>query len=437
MPICRHALLLGMLLGSASVQAAPGDTLAVRWWGHAMTSLETHWGLRVVIDPFPAGLGYPLPEIDADLVLISHGHGDHNYPQVVGGDPVVLHGLDDQGAVQPLDRTLDLPVGVDRPHWRATETSETATPHALRVRTIAAWHDDQQGAARGATAMFLMEVDGLRILHCGDLGQASLTSEQLQQIGRLDVLMLPVGGVYTIDGRQAAERVRQLRPRYVVPLHYKTDVLTIPLETDQAFLTAAASQSEVVRPVGNTLAVRARDDRAAPSAPPVVVSLSYRPWQPPAELGELMDKMEASCRRSQDVFAKLSTAQMSFRPGNGTHTPRWNAEHMAGRELLFFSQIYAARNDQLRSLDANPQQMPADYQPAHPDWDGKAEARHMARTADYVRRFAYLLDGLPLDQPAPGSRWTLRGLLRQMERHYDEHTANVVKKFELPDWPAQ
>jgi hypothetical protein len=147
--------------------------------------------------------------------------------------------------------------------------------------------------------------------------------------------------------------------------------------------------------------------------------------------------MERACRDSQEVFAPLSVAQMNFQPANGTHTPRWNAEHMMGRQFLFFSQIYAAIDPTFSAIDLNPAQMPTDYKPAHPDWTGAEEARQMERVSQYVRRFAYLLDGIELDESAPGSRWTLRRLLRQMEAHFDEHTANVQKKFELADWPGQ
>ena len=108
-----------------------------------------------------------------------------------------------------------------------------------------------------------------------------------------------------------------------------------------------------------------------------------------------------------------------------------------GRELLFFSQIFHAMDPMIPVMDLNPKQMPPDYQAKHSDWDGKEEARQMERVTAFTNRFTYLLRDLPLDDRAPGSRWTLRGLLRQMDRHYSEHTSNVVKKFDLPDWPSE
>ncbi|MGI9429207.1 MAG: DinB family protein, partial [Bythopirellula sp.] len=172
-------------------------------------------------------------------------------------------------------------------------------------------------------------------------------------------------------------------------------------------------------------------------AKPQVVVLNFEPWAMPAELAELFEAKEQACRASQQVFAKLSAGQLNFKPSNGTHTPRWNAEHMMGRELGFFSEIYQRQlPGVIRHLDLNPKQMPPDYVAAHPEWSGAEEARQMERVSKFTRRFAYLLDGLPLDEKAPGSFWTPRRLLKQMERHYNEHTANVNKKFELADWPA-
>jgi hypothetical protein len=156
----------------------------------------------------------------------------------------------------------------------------------------------------------------------------------------------------------------------------------------------------------------------------------------PEHLQELFDRMEAANRRSQDVFRPLTVEQMNFKPSNGTHTPRWNAEHMAGRQLLFFSQIYHAIDDRIPVVDWNPQQMPEKYSARHTDWSGADEARMMQRVDTFCRRYAYLLNDLALDDKPPGSSWpSLEALLLQMERHYDEHTANVRNKFQLPDWP--
>jgi len=168
------------------------------------------------------------------------------------------------------------------------------------------------------------------------------------------------------------------------------------------------------------------------------VSLGEKPYRMSDQLKTLFKKKEVSCQASQKFFAGLSVEQMNFKPDNGTHTPRWNPEHMMGRELLFFSQIYNAVDPTIPVMDLNPKQMPKDYKFAHADWTGAEEARQMHRVEAFTRRFAYLLDGVDLDKRAPGSRfWTPRKLLEQMERHYNEHTANVKKKMELPGWPEK
>jgi hypothetical protein len=168
------------------------------------------------------------------------------------------------------------------------------------------------------------------------------------------------------------------------------------------------------------------------------VSLGDKPYEMSDELKELFAKKEAACQASQKFFAGLSAEQMNFKPENDTHTPRWNPEHMMGRELLFFSQIYHAVDPTIPVMNLNPKQMPKDYKFAHPDWTGAEEARQMHRVEAFTRRFAYLLDGMDLDKKAKGSRfWTPRKLLKQMERHYSEHTANVKKKMELPGWPKK
>ena len=436
---CTAIALLLVLVGAEAASADPGKPVAVRWWGQAMVSIETYWNLHVVIDPFGERVGYENPDLSADLVLITHEHADHNHAAAVGGVPIVVRGLDADGQAVRLQRVLDRMPNEERPTWKPiTKTDkpgETSSGHGIVVTTIPAWHDDEQGAQRGATAMFAIDVDGMRIVHCGDLGQLKLSAEQLESLGRVDVLLVPVGGVFTVDGPTAAKIVRQVRPRIAIPLHYKTPALTFDLHRVEAFLDAMESDVEVARPVGNTLAVSATP--ADEPATTRVVVLPYEPWQPSGELAELYARKEAASRQSAAVFHPLSAAQMNFRPANGTHTPRWNAEHMMGTELLFFTQIFSARDSAIAPIDLRPAQMPSDYQAAHPDWTGAEEARQIELVSALARRFGYLLDGVDLDQRAPGSRWTLRRLFRQMERHYVEHTANVKKKFDLPDWPQE
>ena len=167
------------------------------------------------------------------------------------------------------------------------------------------------------------------------------------------------------------------------------------------------------------------------------VSLGTQPYQMSKEVTKLFIKKEAASAASRKIFSELSVEQMNFKPSNGSHTPRWNTEHMMGRELLFFSQIYHGVDPAIKIMNLNPKQMPKDYKFAHPDWTGEEEARQMLRVENFTRRFAYLLDEMDLDTRPKGSRWTPRALLRQMDRHYAEHTANVVKKKQLEGWPKE
>ncbi len=434
----RHVLSAAIaalvLAAGAGVHADTGKPVAIRFWGQGLVTIETYWDLRIAVDPYARRIGYDDPAIAAELVLVTHEHGDHNNVRLIRGSPRVVRGLDDAGKVVTVDVVLDrMP---NRPAMDLFDASDmvTRSDHAVRVRSIAAFHDGDGGRQRGRTALFLIEADGVRILHCGDLGQPALSRAQLQAIGTVDVLLLPVGGVYTIDGPQAARVAGQVRPRIVIPIHYGTEALSIKLHGTEAFLDALPDRYQRVTVAGNTLAVTAGHGPTRDA--PQIVLLKTRPAAMRAEIADLLAAKENAAAEAQAVFRSLSVNQMNHRPGNGTHTPRWNAEHMMGMELRFLTAVYAGVDPSIGIVNLAPAQMPDKYRAAQPDWTGAEEARQIERVQKLTRRFAYLLRQLELDDRPPGSPWTLRGLLQQMQRHYVEHTDNVRKKFELPDWPA-
>ena len=437
--LIRNVAVVSCLVLSAqgAPPAAPGKPVAVRWWGHAMVSIETWWDLTVVIDPYDEGrTGYTDSGVSGDLVLVTHEHADHNNVKLVKGKPAVVRGLDDKGEPNAIDLVFDRRPDTTKPRIAETAQVKGRADHAVRIRSIASDHDDASGRKRGRNAMFVVEVDGVRILHCGDLGQPKLTRRQLKAIGEIDVALVPVGGVYTVDGGQAGAIVGQLRPRFVIPIHYKTPPpLKIGLSGAGEFLKSLPDGCTIAKPKGNTLAVSR--GRGPTREKPTAVVLRYVPWKMPAELAGLFERMSAAARHSQSVFAPLTARQMNHRPSNGTHTPRWNAEHLMGRQLGFFTRIYSQIDPSVPHVDLNPAQHPPDYKAAHADWSGREETRQMARADALVRRFAYLLDGIDLDGKPKSGPWTIRGLCRQMERHFEGHTANVEKKFKLPDWPAK
>jgi hypothetical protein len=286
------------------------------------------------------------------------------------------------------------------------------------------------------TTVLWINVDGVSILvvppSWGDGESAYGSDESIHA----DVLILPSENLDTLKCSSVKSLVESLDPHTILFSGFDVD--------DSSFETVVEhfgpeSESRVIE--HNTLAVRSSNLIDLENENPdtlQLVRMGEEAWQMPADLSELMDAMDAASHYSQRVFTQLSVNRMNFRPSNGTHTPRWNAEHMVGRQLLFFSKIYHAVDPVIPVINSNPKQMPDQYEPAHPKWDGAEEARQMKLASQFCRRYAYLLDGMDLDDKPPAVRWpSLRALFVQMDRHYREHTANVIEKFELPDWPAE
>lgn len=156
--------------------------MKLTWYGHSCFLLETKEG-SVVFDPYEPGYvpGLSLPQMEADLCLCSHGHGDHNY-------------------------TAGVRLSGCRPKFK--------------VQKFECFHDDKQGMMRGKNTMHLVEAEGRRVLHMGDLGHMP-SPELAERLGHVDLMMIPVGGYYTIDAALAAAIVRSLEPGLVVPMHYR------------------------------------------------------------------------------------------------------------------------------------------------------------------------------------------------------------------------
>ena len=189
-------------------------TVELTWWGHAMFVLTTADGTRVLLDPY-SEIGYQVPtaaELAADVVTLSHEHPDHSNV-ILAGDATVLRGLTDDG-------------------WASIEEEFGDT----RISSVDAFHDNSEGSERGRNALFVIETADLRIAHLGDLGQAELTQVQLDALGQIDVLLIPVGGVFTVDAAGATGIVAQIGPRVVLPMHYGTPALAFELEPVAAFI---------------------------------------------------------------------------------------------------------------------------------------------------------------------------------------------------------
>jgi L-ascorbate metabolism protein UlaG (beta-lactamase superfamily) len=209
-----------MLPSSASRPRRRGDAVQVRWYGQSAFALTGD--ASVFIDPFgdmeaarARGMTWNYPAISdaaADLLLVTHEHGDHNAVDAVAGV---------KQTVRSSAGTFDTPIG--------------------RIVGVASEHDPVAGTKRGANVIYVFEMAGIRVCHLGDFGQVELRPEQRKAIGDIDLLFVPVGGMATIDGRAAAQLVDELGPSWVVPMHYRTAAISF-LDTADGFLEAVKGE---------------------------------------------------------------------------------------------------------------------------------------------------------------------------------------------------
>ena len=182
------------------------EEVKVTWFGHAMFLVEDS-RIKMVTDPFDEKVGYPLPEVQADVVLVSHEHFDHNNVSLV------------------------------KYYRHAIRGTEPFLMGPVKIEGCFSYHDDAQGQKRGENIIFKWRMSGVTFAHMGDFGEADLTEEQHQFMSGVDVLMIPIGGVYTIDCQKAKEIVGLIKPSIVIPMHYKTKHCQIDINEGSDFLT--------------------------------------------------------------------------------------------------------------------------------------------------------------------------------------------------------
>ncbi len=178
--------------------------MQIQWLGQSYFKIQTkNNGDEVIIatDPYGADIGLKPPKIQADIVTISHQHHNHNNLDAIKGEPFVIDGPGEY------------------------ETK------GVFIYGIPAWHDNKEGKERGGTIIYRIIAENMNILHLGDLGDL-LTDEQIEKINEVDILLIPVGGIYTIDGKKANEIISQLEPRIVIPMHYNIPGLKTKQELD-------------------------------------------------------------------------------------------------------------------------------------------------------------------------------------------------------------
>ncbi len=184
--------------------------MEITWLGNSCFKIRGKQA-TIITDPFPPANGVSIGKVTANVVTVSHDHPNHSFASGVGGSPKVLK----------------------RP-------GEYEIAGVLFIG-LATFHDANKGADRGKNTVYVMETEELSICHLGDLGQA-LTDAQIEEIGKVDILMIPVGGVTTINAGTAAAIVRQMDPKIVLPMHYKTSLFEAELDSVEHFLREFATQ---------------------------------------------------------------------------------------------------------------------------------------------------------------------------------------------------
>jgi len=168
--------------------------------------------VRVAIDPYDNKLGLRVPNIEADILLISHAHSDHSNAKAISGRPFTI---DSTGEYEVKD---------------------------VFVKGISAFHDSTEGKERGNVIVYKIEAEGLKLCHLSDLGQKELSPEQLESIGEVDILMIPVASEHSLDAKMASQIISQIEPRIVIPMHYKLPKLKVNLDGVEKFLKVMGAE---------------------------------------------------------------------------------------------------------------------------------------------------------------------------------------------------
>ena len=178
--------------------------MQIIWHGQSCFQIITSQGknnqVSIVIDPFSEDIGLKLPKLEADVLLVTHQHYDHNNVKAVGGNPFLVQGPGEY------------------------EIKE------VFVQGISSFHDSSLGKEKGTNTVYTIEAEDLKLCHLGDLGQKELQPEQIEKIGEVDILMIPVGGVYTISAKEAVKIMSQIEPSIIIPMHYQLPKLKIKLD---------------------------------------------------------------------------------------------------------------------------------------------------------------------------------------------------------------
>ena len=206
--------------------------MQIIWHGQSCFQIEARHNKSeqtlILIDPFSEEIGLRLPKLRADILLVTHLHHDHNNIKGVEGEPFLIQGPGEYEVKKVF------------------------------VQGISSWHDDKLGRERGPNTIYTIEAEDLKLCHLGDLGQKELTPEQLEAIGDVDILMIPIGGVYTISAKEGIRVMSQIESRIIIPMHYQIPKLKTETKLDglDKFLKAMGIRS--LEPI-NKLSIKSKD----------------------------------------------------------------------------------------------------------------------------------------------------------------------------------
>ena len=202
--------------------------MLIKWLGHSCFKLTLNNGKNILIDPYDHTVGYASVNEQADVVLITHHHHDHDCASCVIGD---FETIDAAGEYEAC---------------------------GAKITGIKAFHDNKQGAERGEIVVYKIEADGLCVVHLGDIGEVP-GDEFFEKLGKVDVLMVPVGGVYTVDAKADFELVNKIKSNITIPMHYMTADCNLKLSGIHEFLELVGEEFDKSRLGHSTIEVHAND----------------------------------------------------------------------------------------------------------------------------------------------------------------------------------
>lgn len=188
----------------------------IKWLGHSCFKLTLQDGRTIIIDPYDPKVGLKTVDDEADIVLVSHGHYDHSYTADLKGD------------------------------YKLIDSAGEYSRDGLEITGIEAYHDGQNGAQRGRIVCNIIAAEGIRVMHLSDIG-AMPDESFFKKAGKIDILMIPVGGVYTVDAKGAFEIMERFSPNITIPMHYMTPTLTLRIQGVHDFIKLASKVCDVSR----------------------------------------------------------------------------------------------------------------------------------------------------------------------------------------------